>query len=254
MRNIRLSLEYDGSDYSGWQLQPDALTVQQAVEAALEKMLKTPTRIIAAGRTDAGVHALDQAANFRTGASIPLRGFFYGLNTLTPPDVSVKRVDEMPESFDSRRSAKEKIYRYFLYTGAAPSAVARRTSWRPQLLPLDVDAMHRAAECLVGVHDFGAFRSAGCEAAHAVRHIYEALVEKKGDFIEISLRGNAFLRHMVRIIVGTLVEIGQGKRSVESIGRMIENKDRGQAGVTAPPQGLFLWKVNYEDQPLETYP
>lgn len=253
MRNIRLTLEYDGTNYAGWQFQPNALTVQEVVEEALGKMLKAPTRIMAAGRTDAGVHALAQTANFKTEATIPLKGIFHGLNTLTPQDVSVRKVDEMLECFDSRRSAKEKLYRYFLHIGPAPSALAARVSWR-QIKPLDVKTMQKGGNILVGVHDFGAFRSAGCEAKHAIRRIDAVEIVEKGDFIEISVRGNAFLRHMVRIIVGTLIEVGQGKRTHESLTALLENRNRVHAGFTAPPQGLFLSEINYEDAPLETYP
>lgn len=253
MRNIRLALEYDGTAYAGWQVQDNAPTVQGTVEAALATLLKEPVRVTASGRTDAGVHALDQAANFRAETRVPLRGFLHGLNGLLPQDVAVRRVDEMPPDFDSRRSAREKTYQYFLHVGPAPSAFGRRTSWR---LPgrLDPVAMARGAAHLVGTHDFEAFRSAGCDAPHAVREIRATWVEPRGEYLEVGVRGTAFLRHMVRIIVGTLVEVGQGKRPPDSVRDLLASGKRELAGPTAPPQGLFLAEVRYDAVPLETCP
>lgn len=255
VRNIRLTLEYDGTAYAGWQAQENAPTLQGAVETALGVLLKEPVRVTASGRTDAGVHALGQVANFRTPRPVPLKGFFHGLNGLLPRDVAVRRVDEVPEGFDSRRSAKEKTYQYFLHVGPAPSAFARRTSWRvPGGAALDVAAMAAAARTLEGTHDFSAFRSAGCDAPTAVRTIHEVRVERHPELLEIRVRGTAFLRHMVRIVVGTLVEVGQGRRAPESVGELLESRDRHRAGVTAPPQGLVLQQVVYDVAALESYP
>ncbi|MHB8765597.1 MAG: tRNA pseudouridine(38-40) synthase TruA [Deferrisomatales bacterium] len=253
MRNLRLTLEYDGTAYAGWQVQAGAPTVQAEVERALGVMLKAPVRVTGSGRTDAGVHALGQVANFRTEARVPLKGVLHGLNALLPADLSVRRVDEMPLGFDSRRSAKDKTYQYFLHVGAAPSAFARRTSWRVPG-PLDLGAMEAAAALLVGAHDFGAFRAAGCDAAHSVRLVHEAWVRPRGEYLELGVRGTAFLRHMVRIVAGTLVEVGQGRRSVEAVARALATGHRSDAGVTAPPQGLFLAEVRYGVEPLESYP
>jgi tRNA pseudouridine38-40 synthase len=253
VRNIRLILEYDGTAYAGWQVQDNAVTVQGCVETALGRMLKGPVRVTASGRTDAGVHALAQAANFRTEASVPLRGFVHGLNSLLPTDIAVRRADRMPAEFDSRRSAKSKTYQYFLHVAATPSAFARGSSWRLPVA-LDAAAMEEGAALLVGTHDFSAFRSAGCDAPHAVRAISEARVEVRGEFLEVRLTGTAFLRHMVRIIVGTLVEIGLGKRTVGNIEELLRSGNRDDAGPTAPPQGLFLARVEYGDGPLESYP
>jgi tRNA pseudouridine38-40 synthase len=234
-------------------VQANAATVQAEVERALGVMLKGSARVRAAGRTDAGVHALAQVVNFTTGATIPLKAFLHGLNTLLPRDIAVRRADEVPLDFDSRRDAREKTYQYFLHRGAAPSAFARRTSWRVTG-SIDPARLERAAIHLVGIHDYGAFRSAGCEAAHAVREIRAVWVKPRGDYLEVGVRGTAFLRHMVRIIVGTLVEVGQGKREPDSVRALLESRDRGLAGPTAPPQGLFLAEVRYDVQPLETCP
>jgi len=253
VRNIRLTLEYDGTGYAGWQVQQSAPTVQGALETALSALLKGPIRVTGSGRTDAGVHALAQVANFHTDARVPLRGFLHGLNRLLPRDITVRRAEEVPLDFDARRSAREKTYQYFLHLGPAPSAFARRTSWRVFPAP-DLEAMGRAAAHLVGTHDFGAFRAAGCDAPHAVREIREILVTRRGEFAEIAVRGTAFLRHMVRILVGTLVEVGQGRRDPDSLPGLLTRGDREEAGITAPPQGLFLAEVRYETPPLECYP
>ena len=253
LRNIRLTLEYEGTAYGGWQVQENAPTVQSEVERALAVMLKAPVRVTGSGRTDAGVHALGQAANFKTEARVPLSGFLHGLNALLPRDISVRRADEVPLDFDSRRSAKEKTYQYFLHVGDTPSALARRTSWRPPGRP-DVLEMERAAGFLVGIHDFSAFRSAGCDATHAVRAVRQVWVKPRGDYVELGVTGNAFLRHMVRIVVGTLVEVGLGRRRPGSICELLEARDRRLAGPTAPPQGLFLTEVKYDVEPLETCP
>ena len=253
MRNIRLTLEYDGSNYAGWQVQDNALTVQAVVEAALAQLLKHPQRVTASGRTDAGVHALGQVVNFHTAARVPLKGFVHGLNALLPRDVTVRAAARVPEEFDSRRSATDKTYRYFLHCAPTPSAFARRTSWH-LVRPLDLEAMRRGAAHLVGTHDFSAFRSSGCDAPHAVRQIHEVLLQERGEYVELSVRGNAFLRNMVRIIVGTLVEVGGGRRRADSIAKLLEDGDRVQAGITAPPQGLFLVEVCYGEPPLEAYP
>lgn len=253
MRNIRLTLEYDGTAYAGWQVQANGPTVQGALEEGLARLLKHTVRVTASGRTDAGVHALGQAANFRTEARIPLRGVLLGLNALLPRDIAVRRAEEVPADFDSRRCAKEKTYQYFLYVGDAPSAFGRRTSWRVPP-PLDLGAMERAAAHLVGTHDFGAFRAAGCDAPHAVRAVHEVRVTPRGEYLEVSVRGTAFLRHMVRIIVGTLVEVGQGRRSPASVAELLDCGDRARAGVTAPPQGLFLAEVRYDAPVRESFP
>jgi tRNA pseudouridine38-40 synthase len=253
MRNIRLTLEYEGTAYAGWQVQDNAPTVQGVVEAALGRLLKEPRRVTASGRTDAGVHALGQVANFRTAGRVPLKGFVHGLNSLLPPDVVVRAAAEVPAAFDSRRSAVDKTYRYYLHRSCVPSALGRRTSWRLEH-PLDLAAMRAGACQLVGVHDFNAFRSAGCDAPHAVREIHELTLTERGEYLEIAVRGNAFLRNMVRILVGTLVEIGGGRRAPDSVPALLAAGDRTLAGATAPARGLFLAQVRYDTPVLEAYP
>ncbi len=253
MRNIRLTLEYDGTGFAGWQWQPGLPTLQGAVEDALARLVKEPVRVTAAGRTDAGVHALGQVVNFATGCRVPLRGFLHGLNGLLPPAVAVREAAEVPPEFDSRHSARGKTYQYFLHVGGAPSAFARRTSWRPGGA-LDLAAMAAAGRRLVGTHDFEAFRSAGCDAAHAVRTIVDLWVRERGEYVEIGVQGNGFLRHMVRIMVGTLVDIARGRREPGSVDAALATGERTRAGPTAPPQGLFLAAVRYEMEVLGRCP
>jgi tRNA pseudouridine38-40 synthase len=245
MRNIRLTLSYDGTDFSGWQLQPDTRTVQGAVEEALAVILAGPVRIGGAGRTDAGVHALGQAANFRTASRIECRALNRGLNALLPPDVRVLSVDEVPDSFDARRSAVLRVYRYCIYTGLVMSPFLGRYAWHIPAL-LDADLMNRAGSRLVGTHDFASFASVGDETTSTVREVVSFIVEETGGaVIQIEIAANAFLRHMVRSIVGTIVEVGRGKMGAEEFNEIIEARDRARAGVTAPPQGLFLVEVRY---------
>lgn len=253
MRNLRLTLEYDGTAYAGWQTQAGVPTIQATVEEALGRLLKAPTRITGSGRTDAGVHALGQVANFATAARVPLKGVLHGLNALLPPDIAVRRVDEMPPDFDSRRSAVEKTYQYFLHLGPAPSAFARRTSWRVKGR-FDCDAVAAGARCLVGAHDFAAFRGAGCDSRTSHRLVHDAWLAPRGEFAEFGVRGTAFLRHMVRNMVGTLVEVGLGRHPPAWVAAVLASRDRQQAGPTAPPQGLFLAAVRYDVAPLERCP
>lgn len=253
MRNLRLTLEYDGTAYAGWQVQENGPTIQGELEAALARLLKREVRVTGSGRTDAGVHAVGQVANFRTEAPIPLKGVACGLNALLPCDIAVRRAEEVPLDFDSRRSAKQKTYRYFLHLAETPSALARRTSWwlRGRF---DVEAAARAAACLVGTHDFAAFRAAGCDAPHSVRTVEELSLVPRGEFLEVCVRGNGFLRHMVRIVVGTLVEVGQGRRDAASLPALLASGDRGRAGATAPARGLFLCEVLYDAPVSGAYP
>jgi tRNA pseudouridine38-40 synthase len=245
MRNIRLILSYDGTDFSGWQYQPDARTVQGVVEEALGVILAGPVRIGGAGRTDAGVHALGQAAGFRTASLIQCPALFRGLNALLPRDVRVLCADDVPDSFDVRRSAILRIYRYLIYTGPVVSPFMARYAWHISA-PINGDMMNRAGSRLVGTHDFQSFASSQDETMSTVRQIVFFHVEETGGgVIQIEIAANAFLRHMVRSIVGTIVEVGREKMSVEDFGEIIRACDRGRAGMTAPPQGLFLVEVRY---------
>ncbi len=252
-RNIALVLEYDGTGYGGWQVQPNAPSIQAEVESALETLLKSRVRVTASGRTDAGVHALGQVVHFRTRGRIPLKGLFHGLNSLLPPAVAVRRVHEMPPEFDARRSAREKTYRYRIHRAAAPSAFARPFSWR-LTGPLDLTAMAEAGRRLVGTHDFAAFRAAGCGAVTTVRTVTAVDLIRRGEFLEIEVTGNGFLRHMVRIMVGTLVEVGRGRMTVGDVADLLSRPDREGAGPTAPARGLVLVAVRYSTSPLGSFP
>jgi tRNA pseudouridine38-40 synthase len=253
LRNIRLLIEYEGTGYVGWQCQPNGPSIQGIMEGALCLMTGEEVSLKASGRTDAGVHSQGQTANFHTGKDIPLKGFVHGLNSLLPRDISVRRADLVGETFDSRRCALGKTYLYTIQNSQAPSALRNRFSWHVRK-PLDDKAMAEAAGYLVGAHDFEAFRSTGCDAPHAFREITSLTVKRVGEVIEIEVTGSGFLRHMVRIISGTLVEAGLRRIPPSAIVGIIESRDRKRAGDTAPPQGLVLKEVYYDEPVLETYP
>ncbi|MBI5599760.1 MAG: tRNA pseudouridine(38-40) synthase TruA [Deltaproteobacteria bacterium] len=243
-RNIRLLLEYDGTAYSGWQMQLGRPTVQEALAAAVHKLTGAPSEITGASRTDAGVHAMAQVANFTTGSSIPAQGMMRGLNSALPPDVAVKEAVEVPAGFNARRDAVAKTYLYRVFNRDYPAPIHRRYSW-DVFYRLDVDAMRSGAEYFVGERDFSSFRAADCDACHPVREILSFTVGRSGDFVEFEVKGTAFLRHMVRIMVGTLVTLGRGKLKPDDIRAIMEAGDRRKASVTAPPRGLFLKEVEY---------
>ncbi|RMF89714.1 MAG: tRNA pseudouridine(38-40) synthase TruA [Nitrospinota bacterium] len=245
MRNIKMTLEYDGTAYHGWQIQQEQPTIQQVVEEALSTILNTPTRVFASGRTDAGVHALAQVAHFRTESPIPLPSLLRGVNSLLPPDIAVKEMVEVPDDFHARYSARGKIYKYQILTGPLPSAFLHRYAWHiPR--PLDLSAMEKAARLLEGTHDFTSFRGRKCMAPSPVRTISRIWFSSSPPLLTIFFQANAFLKHMVRNLVGTLVEVGLGKRAPTDIPRILAGRDRRLAGRTAPPQGLFLVKVLYD--------
>jgi tRNA pseudouridine38-40 synthase len=242
--NIKLTIEYDGTNYHGWQVQPNGETIQEILERAIEKILGAKIRLNGSGRTDAGVHALGQVANFIWRGDLDLLALPRGLNALTPEDIVVKRAEEVPDSFDARRDVRSRTYQYRIWRQSWPSAFHRRFSWHLPY-PLDLSAMQQAVRFLDGEHDFACFQAAGCDAAHAVRKVYHNSLSREGDFLVYTIEATAYLRHMVRNIVGTLVEVGQGKRTPESFAGLLESRDRTQAGPTAPPQGLFLVEVKY---------
>ncbi len=244
MRNIRLILSYDGTDFSGWQYQPDARTVQGTVEEALGLMLAGPVRINGSGRTDAGVHALGQVANFRTDSRIECAALSRGLNALLAQDVRVLSVNEVDDSFDARRSAVLRTYRYLIYTGSVMSPFMARYVWHVPA-ELDGESMNRSGAFLVGTHDFASFACAGDETTSTVRDVVSFSVTQADGITRIEIAANAFLRHMVRSIVGTIVRAGKGQMSADEFGEIIRACDRSRAGMTAPPQGLFLVEVRY---------
>lgn len=244
--NIKLTIEYDGTEYCGWQAQPNGTSIQQTVEAALEKILGAKIRLNGSGRTDAGVHALGQVANFVYDGEVDLWRLQRGLNAVTPRDIAIRRVEAAADRFDARRDARLRFYRYRIWSDRWPSAIERRYSWHIHE-PLDLAAMERAIIRLEGEHDFAAFQAAGCEAAHSVRRVYRNSIRRERELLYYDIEANAFLRHMVRNIVGTLVEVGRGERTADSFAELIDAKDRTLAGPTAPPAGLFLMEVRYEE-------
>ncbi|MBU0610567.1 MAG: tRNA pseudouridine(38-40) synthase TruA [Armatimonadetes bacterium] len=244
MRHLRLVVQYDGTDFAGFQVQPDSVTVQGTLEQALSKLLGETIRITAASRTDAGVHAGGQVIAFTTENVIPLQRLVGALNAQLPPAVVSISADEVGPDFHPRYAARRKLYRYRLLNRPLPSPFLGRTAWHvPE--PLDVAAMQEAGARLVGEHDFAAFCAAGGAARTTVRELYEVAVERNGEIVEIDVLGSGFLYMMMRIIVGTLVEVGLGKLTPARVGEILAGRDRRQAGATAPAGGLTLVRVEY---------
>ncbi len=241
MRHIRLVVEYDGSALHGWQRQNGQPTVQQHLEEALAKLLTHEVRVTGASRTDAGVHARGQVACFRTERPIPLHGIRRGLNSLLPVQIAVREATEVADDFHPRFAATGKHYRYTILTRADRSPLLRDRAWHhPE--PLAIEAMREAAAVLIGEHDFSAFRAAGCSAKTTLRRVESIEIVQVGDLVTIDVRGNAFLRHMVRILVGTLAE---GPTPTQ-LAEILASGDRTKAGPTAPPHGLVLIEVHYD--------
>ena len=251
VRNIRLVVEYDGTGLCGWQRQANGPTVQGHLEAALAKLLAHEVSVVGASRTDAGVHASGQVASFRTERPIPLHGIRRGLNSLLPDAIAIAEAAEAEDDFHPRFSATGKHYRYLLFTRADRSPRWRDRAWHHRG-PLDLSAMRDAAAALIGEHDFAAFRASGCTATRTIRRIEDIEIsDLRGEaLVAIDVRGNAFLRNMVRIIVGTLVEVGEARRLARQVGEILASKDRTQAGLTAPPQGLELVSVRYDGRKI----
>jgi tRNA pseudouridine38-40 synthase len=249
VRTIRLTVEYDGTDFAGWQEQGDLPTVQGALRAAVESLVRTPTRVRGASRTDAGVHARGQVAAFDVdGDQIPLVGFLRGLNTYLPRTVVVRDVAEAPPGWDPRRTSRGKVYAYRYWEGPTRSALERDRTWHVRGT-LDRDAMTNASRALLGTHDFEAFRASGCVAKHAVRTLYEIRLEPGPDHrLDLWVVGNAFVRNMVRIIAGHLAEVGLGRLPPESVAEALSARDRSRAGITAPARGLTLEEVVYDER------
>lgn len=247
MRNIRLTIEYDGKDFNGWQKQPNKLNIQGEIERAIESLTgDEKVDLIASGRTDAGVHALGQVANFKTNnKSIPIEKFAMALNTKLKRSVRVIYAEEVDERFHSRYTCKRKTYRYVINNNECESAIYRNFEYHMPV-KLNVEAMKRAIKYFEGEHDFKAFKASGTSSKSSVRTIYLAEVkESEHGRIHIELTGNGFLYNMVRIIAGTLVDVGMGKIPAENIPEIIAGGDRSKAGKTLSPSGLFLMKVEY---------
>jgi tRNA pseudouridine38-40 synthase len=245
-RRVKLTVSYDGTAYAGWQVQPNGTTIQEVMEGAFSRILQEPVRLRAAGRTDAGVHAREQIVDFADAGVRDLETIVRGGNALLPPAIRVLSASVAPETFDARRHATEKEYRYFLYLSPVDSPFLSRYAWHIEKL-LDLDAVREGLSHLVGEHDFSSFRGQGCTAISPVRTVFRAEVTKHDvpGLISIDVAGAGFLRHMVRNIVGTVVNAGKGKHSADHVGAILRARDRSAAGVNAPPHGLFLWRVSY---------
>lgn len=245
-RNIKLILEYDGANYHGWQSQEGTgrPTIQDTLERAIRTLAKDEPRTYSSGRTDAGVHAYGHVVNFHTECSIPPAAWAPALNHALPDDIRVLTSEEVSADFHARYSAQGKIYQYRILNRTAPTALHRGRAWH---IPkeLDLSAMRQGADHLLGTHDFSAFRSSGCGAKTQIRTLRDITIRTNEGFVEITLEADAFLMHMARNIVGTLVEVGLGGRPAESTKQILASCDRCRAGRIAPAYGLYLVKVFY---------
>ena len=262
MRNIKLLIEYDGTNYCGWQRQPNGITIQEIMENTLLKITNPPSPppskggeeggvssskripIIASGRTDSGVHALGQVANFKIDSQMDDISFKKAFNSLLPKDIVIKDAVTVEDNFHSQHNAKSKIYRYCILNRSYSSAFDYKYSWLIKQ-PLDIDAMKEAASFLIGTLDFSSFRSSTCEAKNPVRTLHRLEIENTEDKIFFWFEADGFLKQMVRNIMGTLVYVGNGRFKAITMKKILENRNRTSAGPTAPPQGLFLVEVKY---------
>ena len=245
MPNFKITIEYDGSAYHGWQRQATDRTIQGDIETALMTMTGSRVALIGSGRTDAGVHALNQVANFQCDTLLAPKVFLKGLNSLLPEDIVITSCEEVTERFHARYDVKSKIYHYRILNRPLPVAIYRQYAWHIRK-ELDLDAMRSTLRLIVGRHDFKAFEGSGSPRADSVRHVMNAdLVKKDDGYIVLEIEGDGFLKFMVRNIVGTLVDVGLGKITPDEFKRILESKDRNLAGITAPAHGLFLASVKY---------
>ncbi len=244
MRNIKLTISYDGTNYRGWQIQKNGITVQEVIEKAIQKVFEKKCRLFGAGRTDSGVHAKGQVANFKTVAKISLQKIKAALNANLPEDIVIKKAEEVSLDFHSQFSAKKKKYKYILYNSKSPEPFLSRYSWQV-MYKLDLSLMKKEAKILIGKHDFKSFQATDKKDRASVRTIENIVVKKRGKQISIELTGNGFLYNMVRNIVGTLIDIGRGYLASGSMKIILSKKNRSLAGPTAPAKGLFLMKIEY---------
>ena len=245
MRNIKLTIEYDGKDFNGWQKQPNKLNIQGEIERAIEEITGESINLIASGRTDAGVHSLGQVANFKTSSNIPLEKIPIAINTKLKRSIRIINAEEVNENFHSRYSCKKKTYKYIINNSENGTAVYRNLQYNFSQ-KLDEIKMNEAIQYFVGEHDFRGFKASGTSSKSSVRTIYSGSVIRENDLVIIQITGNGFLYNMVRIIAGTLVEVGLSKIKPNEIKEIIQSGDRKKAGKTLPPQGLYLLSVNYE--------
>ena len=245
MRNIKLTIEYDGSAYHGWQIQRGVRTIQGVMREHIAQITQKKINLIGAGRTDAGVHALAQVANFKTESTLDLSSLQRGLNSLLPPDIVVRGLEEVAEEFHARFSARSKVYEYHILNQPYPSALLRNYAWFIHD-ELDIPSIKKCGKLLIGSHDFSSFRASGDESRHSMREVIQLEIERREDnLIVVTIEANAFLREMVRSIVGTLVDVGRRKTSFAEFKDIFGAHDRRRAGMTAPAHGLFLVEVKY---------
>ncbi len=258
MPRIKLTVQYKGTNYHGWQVQPNGVTIQEVLQKTLHRILRQKINVIGSGRTDSGVHALAQVCHFDSQSEIDLKKIIYGLNSLLPDDISVIDAQIVSQNFHAQLSAKQKTYDYTLFNSKLRSPFLEDIVWR---IPysLDIKKMKQAAKVLVGEHDFRAFCASDTDVKTTVREIYKISISVGAPFmapgfdesnpykllIRISITGNGFLKHSIRNIVGTLVNVGRGKTTVAQFKKILKSKDRKQAGMTAPAKGLMLMKVRY---------
>jgi len=245
MTNFKITIEYDGSAYHGWQRQSSERTIQGEIENALKTMTGNCVAVTGSGRTDAGVHALNQTANFRCAASLTSEVFLKGLNSLLPEDIVISSCKIVPEKFHARYDVKSKVYHYRILNRTLPAAISRQYAWHIRK-KLNLSAMQEALRCIIGSHDFKAFEGSGSPRASTVRCIINAdLVKAENDYLVLKIEGDGFLKFMVRNIVGTLVDVGFDKITPHDFKQILISKDRNLAGITAPANGLFLMEVKY---------
>jgi tRNA pseudouridine38-40 synthase len=245
MRNFKMIVEYDGTAYCGWQRQENGVTIQQVLEEAIQVITGEKAIVIGSGRTDAGVHALNQVAHFKSNSRLPVINIYRGMNSVLPPDIVVKELGEVTDDFHAQHDVKSKVYVYKICNQRLRPVLGRNYFWFIRF-PLDLEVMRKAAQFLIGTHDFSCFCATGTHVKDRVRTIIDMEIKTCDDgLIEIKLEAHGFLKYMVRNIIGTLVEVGRGKRKPEEMKVIIESRNRKSAGVTAPACGLFLKEVKY---------
>jgi tRNA pseudouridine38-40 synthase len=246
MRFLKLTVAYDGTDFSGWQWQPDRRTVQGELEAAFKKISGEDLRMVASGRTDAGVHALGQAVSLATQSQLSTEVLLRALNATVPRDLAVLEVQDVPSGFNAIDEAAAKRYRYLIHDGPLPDVFARRYAWHVRRR-LDASAMQEAAQALRGSHDFKSYETSGSARVSTVRTVYDLSVSRRDDRVTIEVEAGGFLYNMVRNIVGTLEQVGRGRQSISWPLEVLAARDRRVAGMTAPPHGLYLVRVTFRE-------
>jgi len=244
---FKLVIAYDGTDYHGWQIQPNGRSIQAALQEAIRRMTGESTSVVAAGRTDAGVHAGAQVISFALQRAVPAGALVRGLNALTPPDIAIQHAETVADDFHPRRAATSRVYVYRIWNAPWRSPFWRRYTWHVRARLHD-EHMRAAAAALIGKHDFRSFQAAGCQARQSVRQVLRSELERRDLLLLYTIEANGFLRHMVRNIIGTLVEVGTGARRPDAVPALLAARDRTQAGPTAPASGLCLTRVDYENR------